>query len=39
MDLIVFEGSDIRRVRHEGEWWFSIVDIVAALTGSERARK
>ena len=39
MDLIVFEGSDIRRVWHEGEWWFSIVDIVAVLTGSERARK
>jgi DNA-damage-inducible protein D len=39
MDLIVFEGSDIRRVWHEGEWWFSIVDIIAALTGTDRARK
>ena len=42
MDLIVFEGSDIRRVWHEGEWWFSIVDIVAVLTEQgdhQRARK
>ncbi|MDO9043615.1 MAG: hypothetical protein Q7U64_14945, partial [Desulfocapsaceae bacterium] len=36
-DLIrvaVFEGKQIRKIMHEGEWWFSIVDIVAALTDS-----
>lgn len=36
-DLIrvaVFEGKHIRKIMHEGEWWFSIVDIVKVLTGS-----
>ena len=36
-DLIrvaVFEGKQIRKIMHEGEWWFSIVDIVDVLTDS-----
>lgn len=36
-DLIrvaVFEGKQIRKVMHEGEWWFSIIDIVDVLTDS-----
>jgi prophage antirepressor-like protein len=41
-DLIrvaVFEGKQIRKIMHEGEWWFSIVDIVEVLVGSDRPRK
>ncbi len=30
--LIVFQGQGIRRVWHNEEWWFSVVDIVAVLT-------
>jgi len=36
-DLIrvaVFEGKHIRKTMHEGEWWFSIVDIIEVLTDS-----
>ncbi len=37
--LAVFEGRHIRKVLHEGEWWFSIVDVVQALVGGDRPRK
>ena len=30
--LAVFQGKRIRKVFHEGEWWFVIADIIAALT-------
>ncbi len=36
--LLVFQGKKIRRIWHNGEWWFSVVDIIAALTESEDAR-
>ena len=32
--LAVFQGKHIRKVFHEGEWWFSIIDVIAVLTGS-----
>jgi len=32
--LVVFQDKKIRRVWHSGEWYFSIVDIVAVLTES-----
>ena len=32
--LVVFKGKEIRRVLHNDEWWFAIVDIVAGLTDS-----
>ena len=37
--LVVFQGKGIRRIWHEGEWYFSIVDIVAALTESPTPRQ
>ncbi len=37
--LIVFQGRKIRRTWFNDEWWFSVVDIVGALTESGRARK
>ncbi|MDO8954264.1 MAG: Bro-N domain-containing protein, partial [Gammaproteobacteria bacterium] len=30
----LFEGKQIRKTLHEGEWWFVIVDVVAILTDS-----
>lgn len=32
--LVVFQDREIRRTLHSGEWWFVIVDVVAALTDS-----
>ena len=32
--IIVFESMAIRRVWRQDEWWFSIVDVVSALTDS-----
>jgi DNA-damage-inducible protein D len=37
--LIVFEDKKIRRIFHNGEWYFSIIDIVEVLTGSPNARR
>jgi DNA-damage-inducible protein D len=38
-NIAVFRGKEIRKTIHKNEWWFSIVDIIEALTGSERPRK
>ena len=32
--LAVFEGKQIRKTIHNGEWWFSVVDIYGVLTDS-----
>ncbi|MEI7428949.1 MAG: Bro-N domain-containing protein [Betaproteobacteria bacterium] len=37
--LALFEGREIRKLFHEGEWWFSIIDVVEAFVGGERPRK
>ncbi len=36
--MIVFEGKKIRRIWHDKEWYFSVVDIIAILTDSLNAR-
>ena len=35
--LVVFKNKEIRRTLHNNEWWFSVADVVAALTGSVNA--
>ena len=37
--VAVFEGKHIRKILHEGEWWFSVIDVIEVLTGNERPRK
>jgi len=37
--LIVFQDKEIRRILHKGEWWFSIIDVVETLSGTDRPRK
>jgi len=39
LELVPFKKDAIRRVCHNDEWWYSIVDVVGALTGTDRARK
>ncbi len=36
--LIIFQEKEIRRVWHNEEWYFSIIDVVAVLTDSPIAR-
>ncbi|MHC5062069.1 MAG: BRO-N domain-containing protein [Planctomycetota bacterium] len=36
--LVVFKGKEIRRAIHDNEWYFSVVDIIAALTDSANPR-
>ncbi len=36
--IIVFKNNKIRRVFHENVWWFSIIDVVSALTDSVNPR-
>lgn len=38
MHLVVFNDKQIRRVLFENEWYFAVVDLVAALTDSDRPR-
>lgn len=37
--IAVFRGKEIRKTLHNNEWWFSIVDVIEVLTGSERPRR
>ncbi len=37
--IAVFKGKEVRKTIHNDEWWFSITDIIEALTGNERPRK
>ncbi|MCB4792110.1 MAG: Bro-N domain-containing protein [Elusimicrobia bacterium] len=37
--IVVFKGKNVRRAIHNNEWWFSVTDIIEALTGTERPRK
>jgi len=37
--IAVFQKKEIRKVIHKNEWWFSVIDIIEALTGTERPRK
>ena len=36
-NLTIFENKEIRRIWHEGQWFFSVIDVVAALTESKDA--
>ncbi|GBE05239.1 hypothetical protein BMS3Abin10_00862 [bacterium BMS3Abin10] len=37
--IAVFKGKQIRKTIHNNEWWFSIIDVIEVLTGTERPRK
>jgi hypothetical protein len=34
--VAIFKGKEIRKTIHNNEWWFSVVDVIRALTDSDR---
>lgn len=32
--ISIFKGKEIRKIIHENEWWFSVIDVIEALSGS-----
>jgi DNA-damage-inducible protein D len=36
--IVVFNSKNIRRILDANEWWFSVIDVIAALTGSANPR-
>jgi len=36
--LVVFKNKKIRRILHDDEWHFAVVDVIAALTDSDKPR-
>ena len=36
--IAIFRRKEIRKIIHNNEWWFSIVDIIAVLTDSLNSR-
>ncbi len=37
--IALFHGQEIRKTFHNEEWWFSVIDVVEILSGSDRPRK
>jgi len=37
--IIQFEGKQVRRAEYNGQWYFSIIDIIEILTESKNARR
>ena len=35
--IAIFKGTKIRKTIHDGEWWFSVIDVVEALIDSADA--
>jgi DNA-damage-inducible protein D len=37
--IAIFRQKEIRKTIYKSEWWFSVIDIIEVLTGTERPRK
>jgi prophage antirepressor-like protein len=37
--MVIFKGHEIRKVCHEDEWWFSVIDVVGAISQSSNPRR
>jgi len=37
--IAIFQKKEIRKILHKDEWWFSVIDVVEVLSGTDRPRK
>jgi DNA-damage-inducible protein D len=37
--IVVFQETEIRRVWHKDEWWFSVIDVIEVLSESQNPRR
>lgn len=37
--IALFKGKEIRKTLHNGEWWFSVIDVIVVLTDSIQPSK
>jgi len=37
--IAIFRDKEIRKIIYKNEWWFSVIDVVEVLTGTDRPRK
>jgi hypothetical protein len=37
--IALFQGNHIRKVLHNNQWWFPIIDVIEVLIGGGRPRK
>ena len=37
--IAIFRGKKIRKTIYKNEWWFSVIDVIEALVGTDRPRK
>jgi len=37
--IAIFKGKQIRKTIYNNEWWFSVIDVIEALTETDRSRK
>ena len=37
--LAIFQGRNVRKTVHQGEWWFSVIDVIEVLTDASVPRR
>ncbi|KKP68996.1 MAG: hypothetical protein UR66_C0002G0053 [Candidatus Moranbacteria bacterium GW2011_GWE1_35_17] len=37
--IAIFQKKEIRKIIYKNEWWFSVIDVIEALTKTDRPRK
>lgn len=37
--IVIFKSKKVRKTLYQNEWWFSVIDVIEAITESERPRK
>ena len=35
-EIVAFENKSIRRIEQDGEWFFSVIDVIEILTESKK---